>query len=69
MSIMTSLVHCGNKIYESASALIRLRYVMSSLRSDLDGYSRQDKFTYFKIILITQVKILNWMLKHLNNQA
>ena len=55
MSIMTSLVHCGNKIYESASALIRLRYVMSSLRSDLDGYSRQDKFTYFKIILITQV--------------
>ena len=62
MSIMTSLVHCGNKIYESASALIRLRYVMSSLCSDLDGYSRQDKFTYFKIILITQVKILNWML-------
>ena len=57
MAIMTSLVLCGNKIYESASALIRLRYVMSSLRSDLDGYSRQDKFTYFKIILITQVQI------------
>ena len=62
MCILSSLVHCGNKIYESASALIRFWYVKSSLRSDLDGYSRQDKFTYLKIITITQVQILNLIL-------
>ena len=57
MALMSSLVHCGTKIYESASALIRLWYVKSSLRSHLnDGYYRQNKYTYFKIILVTQVQ-------------
>ena len=57
MALMSSLVHCGTKIYESASALVRLGYVRSSLRSHLnDGYYRQDKYTYYKIILVTQVQ-------------
>ena len=58
MALLTSLVHCGNKIYESASALIRLWYVKSSMSSNFDGHRRQDKLTYSKIILITQVQLL-----------
>ena len=56
MALMSSLVHCGTKIYESASALIRLWYVKSSLRSHFnDGYYRQNKYTYFKIILFSTI--------------
>ena len=57
MALMTSLVLCANKLYESVSALIRLWYVKSSLRSHLkDGYYGQDKYTFYKIILVTQVQ-------------
>ena len=57
MALMTSLVLCANKLYESVSALIRLWYVKSSLRSHLkDGNYGQDKYTFYKIILVTQVQ-------------